>query len=160
MVTYVLNSRLPGARAEDFFDFMVNAPQDVYKKWLPEEHYEYRIVKRSSESPVGDLVYFDQNIGLKYRMKFYAVAKEANKPNRIVCQIRKFGINLPSLLELDFIDTEGGLDLTETLRIGFNGFGKICDPFIKIVYGDKFYKVFKDHHRREWKKLAEILQDK
>ena len=45
--------------------------------------------------------------------------------------MRKFGINLPGYLELDFLDTADGLVLTETLRIGFNGFGKICDPFIE-----------------------------
>ena len=25
----------------EFFDFMINAPSDVYANWLPEEHYEF-----------------------------------------------------------------------------------------------------------------------
>ena len=84
--------------------------------------------------------------------------KEANQPNRIVFQMRKFGLNLPGYLELDFSDTTEGLLLTETLRIGLNGLGKIFDPFIKIVYGKKFYNEFKEHHKREWQNLSDILQ--
>ena len=159
MVTYILQSKLPNAVALEFFEFMTNAPAEVYANWLPEEHYEFHVVKRCNTSPIGDLYYFDQNIGLKYRMKFFATVKEANPPNRIVVQIRKFGINLPGYLELDFLDTEDGLVLTETLRIGFHGVGKIFDPFIKIVYGNTFFQVFKEHHTREWKSLANILSN-
>jgi hypothetical protein len=158
MVTYILSSKLPNAKATDFYNFMINAPQDIYENWLPEEHYEFHVVKRSDESPIGDMFYFDQNIGHKYRMKFYAIITMANNPNRVVFQMRKFGLTLPGYLELDFIDTTEGLHLTETLRIGFNGFGKICDPFIKIVYGKRFLSVFKEHHKREWECLSEILQ--
>jgi len=157
MIKYVLHSKLPNAKADEFYNFMINAPAEIYANWLPEEHYEFHIVKRSNESPIGDLIYFDQNIGKKYRMKFYATIKVANKPNRVVFQMRKFGINLPSFLELDFLDTGDGLLLTETLRIGLNGLGRICDPFIKIIYGEKFYHVFNEHHKREWQKLSDIL---
>jgi hypothetical protein len=157
MITYTLQSKLPKAKADDFYNFMINAPAEIYVNWLPEEHYEFHVVKRSNESPIGDLFYFDQNIGMKYRMKFYAIIKVAENPNRVVFQMRKFGLTLPGYLELGFSDTSEGLHLTETLRIGFNGFGKICDPFIKIVYGKRFFDVFKEHHKREWQCLANIL---
>ena len=158
MITYILNSKLPKAKADDFYNFMINAPAEVYANWLPEEHYEFYVVKRSHKSPIGDLVYFDQNIGNKYRLKFHATIKFANKPNRIVFQMRKFGLNLPGYLELDFSDSSEGLLLTETLRIGLNGIGKIIDPFIKLRFGKKFYNEFKEHHKREWQNLSDILQ--
>ena len=158
MITYILHSKLPSAKAGEFYNFMINAPAEVYANWLPEEHYEFHVVKRSNKSPIGDLFYFDQNIGKKYRMKFYATIKVANKPNRIVFQMRKIGINLPGFLELDFANTADGISLTETLRIGLNGIGKICDPFIRIIYGKKFYHVFKEHHKQEWQSLSDILQ--
>ena len=159
MITYTLNSKLTNAKADGFFNFITNAPAEVYIKWLPEEHNEFYVVKRSDKSPIGDLVYFDQNIGNKYRLKFYAIIKNANKPNRVVFQMRKFGINLPGFLELDFSDTAEGLLLTETLRIGLNGIGKIIDPFIKIKFGKKFHNEFKEHHKREWQNLSDILQE-
>ena len=157
MIKYILHSKLPNAKASDFYNFMINAPAEVYANWLPEEHYEFYVVRRSKKSPIGDLVYFDQNIGKKYRMKFYATIKEASKSKRLVFQLRKFGLNLPAYLELDFSDTSEGLLLTETLRLGLNGLGKLGDPFIKIVYGEKFYLEFKEHHKREWQNLSDIL---
>jgi len=158
MITYTLNSKLTNAKAVDFYNFMITAPAEIYVNWLPEEHYEFYVVKRSNKSPVGDLVYFDQNIGNKYRLKFHAIIKFANKPNRIVFQMRKYGINLPGYLELDFSDTPEGLLLTETLSMGLNGIGKIIDPFIKISFGKNFYNEFKEHHKREWQNLSEILR--
>jgi hypothetical protein len=115
------------------------------------------IVKRSKTTPVGDLIYYDQHIGQKHRMKFYAITRTADRPNRVVFQMRKFGINLLGYLDLYFSGTAGGLDLTETIRIGFSGFGKLIDPFIKLVYSNLFFKELNGHHKREWAKLAEIL---
>ena len=157
MIIYAFHSKLPNAKADEFYNFIINAPAEVYANWLPEEHYEFRVVKRSNKSPIGDLFYFDQNIGHKYRMKFYAIIRIASKSDRVVFQMRKYGINLPGYLALDFSDTAEGLLLTETLRIGLSGLGKICDPFIKIVYGKRFYLEFKEHHKREWQCLADIL---
>jgi len=157
MIKYTLHSKLPNANADEFFNFMIDPPAEVYANWLPKEHYKFHVVNRSNGSPTGDLVYFDQNIGNKYRLKFYAKIKVANKPNRVVFQMRKCGINLPGFLELDFSDTGEGLHLTETLRIGWNGFGAICDPLIKIAFGKGFFNEFKEHHKREWKNLSDIL---
>jgi len=136
---------------------MINPPAEIYNKWLPKEHYEFRIIKHSNRSPINDLLYFDQNISNKHRLKFYAIIREANKPNRIVFQMNKYGKNLPGYLELDFLDTEEGLALTETLRIGFNRFGKVCDPFIRIVFNKTFFKDLNEHHKREWQSLSDIL---
>jgi hypothetical protein len=157
MIIYTLKSILPNAKADDFYNFMINAPQDVYANWLPDEHYEYHVVKRSSQSPVGDLFYFDQNIGKKYRMKFNAVIINAKNPNNIVFQMRKCGIKIPGYLELNFSENNEGLQLTEILRIGFNGIGLIFDPFIKLIYGKRFYNVFKEHHKREWQECSKLM---
>ena len=157
MIRHVMHSKLPNAKAIEFFNFMINPPAEVYKNWLPDEHFEFHIVKHSNESPINDLVYYDQSIGNKYRLRFYALIRVANEPSRIVFQMRKFGINLPGFLELDFIDTSEGLILTETLRIGFKGIGKICDPFIKIYFNKGFFREMNEHHKREWQNLADII---
>jgi len=152
-----MKSNLSGVNAEQLYGFMINPPPEVYAHWLPDEHHEFHVVKHSKTTPVGDLIYFDQHISPKHRLKFYAVTKIANKPNRVVFQMRKLGLNIPGYLELDFNDTSDGLLLTETLRIGFNGFGKILDPFIKIVYNKSFFEALNAHHKREWANLAEVL---
>ena len=157
MITHVMQSILPNAKANEFFDFMVNPPAEIYKNWLPKEHFKFHVVYQNNESPINDLVYYDQSIGNKYRLKFHAIIRVADKPNLIVFQMRKFGINLPGYLELEFSDTPDGLTLIETLRIGFNGIGKVCDLFIKIYFSKNFFREMNEHHKREWQNLAEIL---
>ena len=158
MIIHSMKSVLPGAKAERFFDFMVNAPQDVYVNWLPEEHYEFYRIKEGKTAPVGNFFYFDQNIGKKYRMKFHATVVIAEHPTKVVFQMRKFGITVPGFLELNFEDTAEGLVLVEQIRIGFGGIGKMIDPFIRIIYSKRFFTEMDAHHIREWKSLAECLK--
>jgi len=157
MIVHTMQSRLAGAKAEAFFGFMINPTPEVYAKWLPEEHYEFHLIKKGKDEPVGNLFYFDQNIGKKFRMKFCATIVVAEQPEKIVFQMRKFGINLPGFLELEFEDTQGGLALTERIRIGFRGVGRVFDPFIRIIYSERFFKEMDAHHEREWVSLAECL---
>jgi hypothetical protein len=153
-----MKSKLHGAKAENFFDFMVNPPPAVYAKWLPDEHYEFHLIKKGKKAPVGNYFYFDQNIGKKHRMKFNATLVIAKRPSQIVFRMQKFGIKLPGFLALKFENTPNGLILTEQIRIGFKGIGSVLDPFIRIVYSKRFFKEMDGHHKREWACLAECLK--
>ena len=157
MITHAMKSKLPSAAAAQFYDFMVSPPQETYARWLPDEHHKFHVVKRGAKTPIGDLVFFDQHIGKKHRLKFYAKIRTADKPRYILFQMCKFGIDLPGYLELDFFDTADGLILTETIRIGFNDFGKFIDPVIKLFFNKSFFREMNGHHKREWANLAEIL---
>jgi len=148
-----------GAKADEFFNFMINSPQDVYAKWLPEEHYEFYLISKGENEPMGNYFYFDQNINLKHRMKFHATIITVKRPTKIVFQMRKLGVNLPGFLDLEFEDTSSGLALTEQIRIGFKGIGKVFDPFIKIVYSKTFFRNMDTHHKKEWEDLARCLKE-
>ena len=158
MIIHTMKSNLPGASAQQFYAFMINPLPEVYANWLPGEHHEFHIVKHSKTTPVNDLIYFDQYISPKHRLKFYATIKIANKPNRVVFQMRKYCINIPGYLELEFCDISGGLMLAETIRIGFEGIGKVLDPFIRMVFNKSFFEALDGHHKREWANLADILR--
>jgi hypothetical protein len=95
VIVHTMKSRLPNSKAEDFYEFMTTASPVIYKYWLREEHHEFHIVKKSVRSPIGDIIYFDQHIGENFRLKFYATTRVAIRPNRVVFQMKKFGINLP-----------------------------------------------------------------
>jgi len=160
MITHIMKSSLSGANAGQFYEFMINPPPELYAQWLPNEHHEFHVVKYSKTTPVGDLIYFDQHISPKHRLNFHAITKTADKPNRIVFQMRKLGMNIPGYLELEFSDTSDGLLLIETVRIGFNGIGKTLDSFLRIVFNKAFFKALDGHHKREWANLAEILDER
>ncbi|MCL2055342.1 MAG: hypothetical protein FWG90_13055 [Oscillospiraceae bacterium] len=158
MFKHTMKSKLPNATAERFYNFMIAPPPEVYAHWLPKEHHEFHVVKRGKTSPVGDLIYFDQHISPKHRLNFHAVTRIAKKPNHIVFQMRKFGVNLPGYLELKFRDSAEGLLLVETIYVGFGGIGKVLDPFIRVVFNKSFFKAMNEHHKREWANLSEILR--
>ena len=71
MISYTMKSKLPNAKAEDFFNFMTNPPPAVYADWLPDEHYEFHLIKKGKSDPIGNFFYFDQNIGKTYRMDLH-----------------------------------------------------------------------------------------
>jgi hypothetical protein len=138
---------------------MINPPPETYAHWLPEEHHKFHVVKHSNNPPVGDLIYFDQHISPKHRLTFYAVTRNADKPSHVLYQMRRFGINLPGYLELQFRDSAEGLRLDETIRVGFNGVGKILDPFLKLYFSKSFFTAMNEHHKREWTNLAKIIRE-
>jgi hypothetical protein len=153
-----MKSELHGAAAAEFFSFMIHAPQEIYAHWLPDEHHEFHVIKHSKTTPIGDLIFFDQHIGRKHRLTFYAITRVAEKPNHVLFQMRRFGINLPGYLDLQFQDTADGIRLTETIKIGFNGPGRVLDPVIRLFFNKAFFNEMNGHHTREWANLAEILR--
>ncbi len=159
MIRHIVNLVIPNAAAYSFYDFMTNPADEVYRKWLPGEHWEFHIVKKGDRTPLGDLVFYDEILGTrKHRLTFNAIITVADKPNRIVYQMRKFGLNLPGYLDISFTDTENGLALNHEVRIGWRGLGILIDPVIRIFFNRKFFTALEGHCEREWVCLADILQ--
>lgn len=160
MVNHVVNLVIPNATAESFYDFMINPTDDLYQKWLPEEHWVFHIVKKRQENHLGDLVFYDEILGTKkHRLTFYATIIIADRPNKIVYQMHKFGLKLPGYLDIEFINTSHGISLKHEVRIGWHGVGSIIDPIIKLFYNKSFFYALEGHCKREWSCLAEILKD-
>ncbi len=124
MIMHIMKSDLHNAAAAEFYGFMVDPPQETYARWLPDEHHEFHVVRRSRTSP---MLLMTELHFMTIHLTFYAITRIADKPNHILFQMRRFGMNLPGYLDLQFHDTPDGLCLTETIRIGFNGPGKIFD---------------------------------
>ena len=115
-------------------------------------------MKCGEKNHVGDLIYFNEHLGDKHRLKFYAITIVANNPNKVVFQMRKCGVNLPGYLDLEFHDTPEGLALKHEVRIGWQRFGKIIDSIIRLFFNKSFFKALASHCDREWVRLAEILE--
>lgn len=82
----------------------------------------------------------------------------AEKPNHVLFQMRKLGINLPGYLDLRFVDDAGRLLLTETITVGYAGFGKILNPLLRLSFSKSFFAAMDGHRKREWANLAKILR--
>jgi len=158
MIRHIVELTLQNANSSAFYDFMVNPRRELLRQWLPEEHREFRVVKRSKSSPVGDLVYYDEILGSKkFRLVFYALIIDAVKPHRIVFQMRKFGLNLPAFLDLEFEQDGDSLKLKHEVRIGGGGFWRLANPLIKHICKEDFFAALKGHCDREWVALQMLL---
>ena len=157
MINHIVELTVPNATAEQFYNFMINPDSQRYSEWWPEEHLEFRIVKRGNENHLGDEVYYDEYLGEKRRLAFFAVVVTATRPNQIVWQMKKMGVRLPAFLDLEMRDSSEGLRIRHELRIGYSGIGSIFDPFIRLYLNESFKAALEKHCRIEWPKLAEYL---
>jgi len=161
LVKHIAGLVVPNANAGQFYDFMIDPNDEQYRKWWPEEHFQFHITRNGEENHIGDRLFFDEKIGPKYRLSFHAVVLTATRPNRIVWQMIKAGIHLPAYLELRLIDSSDGVVVEHELRAGYKNFpGKILDPFIKLYLSKPFQKALEDHCMIEWPKLAEFINNK
>jgi len=158
MIRHVVNLTVPGATAKQFYEFETNPNDEQYQAWWPGEHLQFHITKRGDKKHIGDEVFFDEYLGKGRRLKFRAIVVVAEYPNKIVWQMKAAGLRLPAFLELSFQDSPDGLLLCHELRIGFDGIGKIIDPFIRVYFTKSFQTALEEHCHVEWPMLAEYLK--
>jgi len=124
MIRHTVELTVQNAKAEQFYDFMINPCDERYSEWWPGEHLQFHIVKHSSENHVGDIVFVDEYLGKNRRLIFYGIVITASYPNKIEWQMMKAKLPLPAILELELNDTNEGVRVKHELRIGYSGIGK------------------------------------
>jgi len=155
MIRHTVELTVPNATAEQFYNFMINPCDEHYREWWQGEHLQFHIVKHGEENHLGDVVFMDEFLGKNRRLTFYAVVITANHPNKIEWQMKKAGLRLPAIVELELHDTDEGIRLKHELRIGYSGIGKLLDPFIRLYFNKSFQKALEEHCKIEWFKLVE-----
>ena len=155
MIRHTVELTVPNARAEQFYDFMIDPCDQRYSEWWPGEHLQFHIVKHGNENHLGDVVFMDEYLGKSRRLTFSAVVVTASHPNKIEWQMKKAKLRLPAVVELELSDTVEGVRLKHELRIGYSGIGKVLDPFIKLYFNNAFRNALEEHCKIEWFKLVE-----
>ena len=162
MIKHTVSLTVPNARAEQFYDFMINPTDERYSEWWQSEHLQFNIIKHGDENHLGDLVFMDEwltnSSGKRHRLKFSAVVIAADCPNKITWQMKK-RIRLPAFVTLSLQDSPEGIALTHELQIGFGGIGKILDPFIRLYFNKSMKAALTTHCNAEWFMLAEYLDE-
>ena len=155
MIRHTVELTVPNATAEQFYNFMINPCDEHYREWWQGEHLQFHIVKHGEDNHLGDVVFMDEFLGKNRRLTFYAVVITANHPNKIEWQMKKAGLRLPAIVELELHDTDEGIRLKHELRIGYSSIGKLLDPFIRLYFNKSFQKALEEHCKIEWFKLVE-----
>jgi len=161
MIKHMVELTVSNARAEQFYDFMINPTDERYSLWWQSEHLQFHIVKHGSDSHLNDVVFMDEWLtnsnGKRHRLTFHAVVKAADRAQKITWQMKKVGMRLPAFVTLELTDSAGGVELKHELRIGFGGIGKILDPFIRLYFNKSMQDALTEHCIAEWPMLADML---
>ena len=145
------------AKAEQFYDFMINPDNDRYREWFPNEHLAFYITKPGAINHLGDEVFYDEYLGSTRRLKFFADVITANRPTSAAWQMKLMRLRLPAVLSLELTDTPNGLQIDHELSIGFNGIGKVFDPIIRLYFTKSFSDALSKHCLEEWPRLGKYL---
>ena len=159
MITHLVELTVPNASAEQFYDFMINPCDKRYSEWWQGEHLQFHIVKYGNENHLGDIVFMDEYLGKNLRLTFNAVVITAERPSKITWQMIKVGVRLPAFVTLELQNLPVGVQVRHQLKIGYSGFGKILDPFIKLYFNKSFRSALEKHCRVEWSILAVYLNN-
>ena len=155
MISLKSETTVQGVNGDQIIHFKLLCNDQRYHNWRPEAHFRFHTIS-AKEGYVGSLVYFDEMVG-KRRLKFKAVIV-SYLPGQSVKWQMKFGILLPASVTLDCQETSAGLQITHILRAGFNGAGRVLDPFIRLYLSRKFEAALNEHAQYEFQKLSELLQ--
>ncbi|MDM7999535.1 MAG: hypothetical protein QUS33_05940 [Dehalococcoidia bacterium] len=150
--TRVAVQGITGKRVTDFF---INCTDTDYQRWWQGTHLQFHTLSRTPEV-VGSLVYFDEYVG-KHRLKCRGKVTAYAPGKRIEYQIIKVPA-LPAWLVLEFEDRPGGVDIVHTVKAGYEGFGKILDPLIRLHLSPAFERDLNEHARTEFAKLGDLLR--
>lgn len=154
MITMISAVQVKGVSGKDISDFILNCTDEAYRSWWPGTHLSFQTLKRLPED-LGTLVCFEEFIGGR-RLKFEGIVIR-NVPGReIVWQIKKL-VKLPVRLAFKFEDNREGVKIAHFLSAGFNGIGKLADPFLKLYFTSDFRRQMDEHARMEFTKLGQML---
>jgi hypothetical protein len=158
LIKHIVEVTVPNATAEQFYDFMIESCDQRYSEWWPGEHLHFHIIKNNRSNHLGDTVFMDEYLGKEHHLTFFALVRIANRPNKILWQMKKLRIRLPAFVEIEWNDSDDGVEVKHELRLGFSGIGKILDPFIRLYFNQSFQQALRDHCEIEWFRLAEYLK--
>lgn len=135
-------------------DFMLNCTNEEYQRWWPGIHLSFHTIKRFPND-IGNLVCFDEYVG-KRRLKFNGVVVKNISGKELIWQMKKL-VRLPAWLIIELDDSDNGVIITHTLKVGFAGLGRFIDPFIRLFLTKSFEKDMEEHALVEFTKLGTIL---
>jgi hypothetical protein len=155
MITIESRLHVPGLRASEVLDFLLNCTDEEYRAWWPGTHLHLHALARRPDH-IGSTYYMDEFVG-RYRLRMTAVVCALVPGRRIAWQL-KSGITLPAWLTLDLAHDDAGVAITHTIEAGFHSPGRLLDPILRLYLSQDFQRAMDEHVRTEFPKLRDLLR--
>jgi hypothetical protein len=145
---------VPGLRAGQVVEFLLQCSDADYQRWWPGTHLHFHTLERRPRD-LGNLVHMDEWVGNR-RVKLNGVVTEAIPGRKIVWQLKAL-VRQPVRLELEVDDEPAGARITHTIRAGFGGLGKVFDPLFRLYFSGRFRRAMDEHVRTEFNRLVQVF---
>jgi hypothetical protein len=155
MITIESRLHVPGLRASEVLDFLLNCTDEEYRAWWPGTHLHLHALARRPDH-IGSTYYMDEFVG-RYRLRMTAVVCALEPGKRIVWQLKR-GITLPAWLTLDLADDAAGVVITHTVEAGYRGLGRLLDRVLRLYLSRNFERALDEHVRTEFPMLRNLLR--
>jgi hypothetical protein len=154
---------VPGVRAAQVVDFMLEPTDEAYRVWWPGVHDRFHITAAGGRADhVGDRVVLDELVGPR-RLRMAGRVVEVVPARRVVWQLHK-GVPLPVRLVLELEDQAptGGAEqlvrVRHTVRAGWPCLGRVFDPLFRLYFSRRFAADLDAHVRTEFTRLGTVLR--
>ncbi len=154
MITLTTKVWVGGLAGREVTDFLLRAGDEEYRRWWRGTHLQFHTLRRA-EGDVGNLVYFEEFVGKRHE-RMQAVVVDLVPGRRLAWQMKR-GIRLPIWVQLELEDGAGGVTITQTTRVGYQGAGRLLDPLLRLYFSPGYAQALDDHARTEFPKLRELL---
>ena len=154
MITLTTKVWADGLTGREVTDFLLRAGDEDYRRWWPGTHLQFHTLRHVG-GDVGNLIYFEELVGKRHE-RTQALVVELVPGRRLVWQLKK-GIRWPIWIELELQDGAGGVAITQTTRVGYEGAGRILDPLLRLYFSRGYARALDDHATTEFPRLRELL---
>ena len=154
MIALSTEVNVAGISGKSIADFMLNCTDEAYQNWWPGTHLAFHTTKRFPND-IGNRVIFDEFVGDR-RLKFAGIVTKHIPGKEVAWQMRKI-VRLPAWLALEFDDNDTGVVITHTIKAGFEGIGRLLNPFLRFFLNEGFENDLAEHAHIEFTELAKIL---
>ena len=155
MLTVRSQVLVEGITGSEITEFLLHPTDDRYRAWWPGTHLHFHVVS-ASPGHVGDVVWMDEYVGGR-RLRMAGVVDAVEPGRRIVWQLKRW-VRLPARLRLELTDEHGGCLVRHTVEAGYQGLGRILDPFLRLYVTPRFAAALDEHVRTEFPKLRDLLR--
>lgn len=159
-VVLTLESHLTvdGVTGREITDFLLDPRDHRYRDWWPGTHLAFH---RTREGPgadhLGDMVLMDEYVGSR-RVRMVGEVVEAFPGERIVWQMRRWGLRLPVRLTLTMRTGRGDVRVRHAITAGWAGRARALDPLWRLYFSRSFASAMDRHVRTEFPLLRDLLR--
>jgi hypothetical protein len=157
VLTLETDLTVKGLTGREITDFLLDPHDHHYQDWWPGTHLAFHRTKAGPGTEhLGDLVLMDEYVGSR-RLRMVGEVVEAISGERIVWQMRPWGLRLPVRVTLTLQTDGADVRVRHVISAGWAGRARALDGLWRLYFSPSFAAAMDRHVRTEFPLLRDLL---